>query len=63
MKIFLTDVWVMLDGQKMLWLPRDIRSTYTAVYKSKIAIGCESGRMVFLDIKHRRDYYGSVGSI
>jgi WD40 repeat protein len=40
--------WVTLNGQETLWLPPDYRPGAFAVSNSVTAIGCRSGRILFL---------------
>jgi hypothetical protein len=48
-RIFLQGDWVALNGKEILWLPPNYRAISTAVYKGIVAIGCPSGRVVFLE--------------
>jgi WD40 repeat protein len=40
--------WVILNGQKVLWLPPDYRPVRVAIYNGVMAAGCSSGRIFFL---------------
>jgi hypothetical protein len=41
--------WLVSEGRKMLWLP-DARPGCSTVYKHSIAIGCPSGRVVYIEL-------------
>jgi WD40 repeat protein len=40
--------WVTFNGKEIIWLPPDYRPGLIAVYYDIIAIGCPSGRILFL---------------
>ncbi|KAL7798166.1 hypothetical protein V8C37DRAFT_247410 [Trichoderma ceciliae] len=41
-------VWILRGQKRVLWLPPEYRPSEMAVYDGLVAIGCESGRMLFL---------------
>ncbi|KFA81583.1 hypothetical protein S40288_09617 [Stachybotrys chartarum IBT 40288] len=43
-------LWVMKDGERMLWLPPGYRSMVSAVFGEGIAIGCRSGRVLMMKL-------------
>lgn len=47
-KIIIERNWVVLEGRIKLWLPPDVRPGCSAVYENSIAIGCPSGRVVYI---------------
>jgi WD40 repeat protein len=49
--IFVKDQWIARGGNNFLWLPTEYRSTITAVHRNTTAIGCNSGRVLILNIK------------
>lgn len=45
--------WITFDGVKLLWLPAEYRPYDTnafAIHANKLAIGCPSGRVIFLTL-------------
>jgi WD40 repeat protein len=52
-KIYVERSWLVSEGQKMLWLPPDVRPGRVGsitVYERSIAIGSESGRVVCIEL-------------
>ncbi|OWT42589.1 vegetative incompatibility protein HET-E-1 [Pochonia chlamydosporia 170] len=45
--------WVTFNGENILWLPMDFRPTCSAVSESTVVIGCNSGRVLVLDLSNR----------
>ncbi|KFA55450.1 hypothetical protein S40293_09850 [Stachybotrys chartarum IBT 40293] len=43
-------LWVMKDGERMLWLPPGYRSMVSAIFGEGIAIGCRSGRVLMMKL-------------
>ncbi|KAH6959986.1 hypothetical protein BKA56DRAFT_500329, partial [Ilyonectria sp. MPI-CAGE-AT-0026] len=41
-------IWIVKDGQSMLWLPPEYRASSSAVAGSTVAIGCRSGRVLVM---------------
>ncbi|ROT35723.1 prolyl oligopeptidase-like protein [Sodiomyces alkalinus F11] len=41
-------VWIVKHDQRMLWLPSEYRPLTSAIYKSTIALGCSSGRVLII---------------
>ncbi|KAH8665172.1 WD40-repeat-containing domain protein [Tricladium varicosporioides] len=46
--------WIMWNGQNVLWLPSDYRSTYSAVASGTIAIGCSSGCVLIINFSSEK---------
>lgn len=42
--------WVMRQSEKLLWLPPEYRPGHATIYKSKIAIGSETGNVIILNL-------------
>ncbi|KAH7173307.1 uncharacterized protein B0J16DRAFT_311083 [Fusarium flagelliforme] len=40
--------WITKHGKKILWLPAEFRPGRSAVFKSTVAIGCNSGRVLIM---------------
>ncbi|KAI6772979.1 hypothetical protein HG530_003937 [Fusarium avenaceum] len=40
--------WVGRYGENILWLPLEYRSQFSAIFKSTVALGCESGRVLIM---------------
>jgi WD40 repeat protein len=49
-KISVDTNWLTLKEWNMLWFPSDIRPSISAVHKCSIAIGCESGRVLCIEL-------------
>ncbi|KAF4952428.1 hypothetical protein FSARC_12645 [Fusarium sarcochroum] len=43
-------IWLMKHGEKLLWMPPDYRPSHACISGSTIAIGAESGRVLFLHL-------------
>ena len=43
--------WITLNGRKLLWLPQEYRPWSSIVTKQTVAIGCVSGRILFISLK------------
>lgn len=41
-------MWIVKDGQNMLWLPAEYRPFSSAVVETTVAIGCRSGRVLMM---------------
>jgi hypothetical protein len=50
--------WVTFGGQEQLWLPPDYRPGSIAIYHRDIAIGCPSGRVLFLQLNCKKEENG-----
>ncbi|CAJ0553207.1 Ff.00g117190.m01.CDS01 [Fusarium sp. VM40] len=48
-RINITGQWIVKDGEKVLWLPSEYRPKSSAVFKSTVAIGCDSGRVLIMN--------------
>ncbi|KAH7252726.1 hypothetical protein BKA59DRAFT_436883 [Fusarium tricinctum] len=40
--------WIVKDGENVLWLPPEYRPESLAVFKSTVAVGCDSGRVIIM---------------
>ena len=47
--IFVTEQWVALDTENLLWLPPEYRPTHSAVSGSILVLGHASGRVTFME--------------
>ena len=47
-QIFVKETWVVLDMEKVLWLPSDYRATCVAVWNNILVFGHASGRVTFI---------------
>ncbi|KAJ6070716.1 hypothetical protein N7467_012035 [Penicillium canescens] len=43
--------WIILNGEKVLWLPREARPSCSAIKDSTLALGHESGRVSFIGFR------------
>ncbi|KAJ5917576.1 hypothetical protein N7466_011130 [Penicillium verhagenii] len=51
--------WITYNGLKLLWLPSEYRPNYHdtfARYATRLAIGCSSGRVIFLVLSERNPF-------
>lgn len=46
--VHISGEWIVKDGENVLWLPSDYRPWSSAVFKSTVAIGCDSGRVLIM---------------
>lgn len=44
------DEWITWSGGKLLWLPADFRSQYSAVANSTVVIGSPAGKLIFISL-------------
>jgi uncharacterized protein with WD repeat len=49
--LFVSDQWIMLESQKLLWLPSEYRATCTAVLGQRVVLGHSSGRLSFFHLQ------------
>ncbi|KAF5630239.1 vegetatible incompatibility het-e-1 [Fusarium tjaetaba] len=47
--------WIVKNGEKVLWLPPNYRPASSAVFKSTVAAGYESGRVIIMRFSEDRD--------
>jgi WD40 repeat protein len=52
-EIDVQDQWIIWRKQKVMWLPREYRTTVFAARKSTVVLACRSGRVVMVDIDRR----------
>ena len=45
--------WIMKNGENLIWLPSGYRPLRSAVFKSIIALGCRSGRVIMMRLSSR----------
>jgi hypothetical protein len=48
--VFVQDQWVLLDQQRLLWLPSEYRPTCSTVDKDVVCLGHLSGRITLLKV-------------
>ena len=48
--VFVRDPWVLINDNRMLWLPTDYRNAESVVYGNVIGPGCASGRVTLMEL-------------
>lgn len=43
------DEWIVLTEEEVLWIPSDVRPCVPAIHSSQLALGLQSGRVIFFD--------------
>ena len=49
--LYVLNDWVIEEGERILWLPRDYRATCVAVWNGMVVLGHSSGGISFLEFK------------
>ena len=49
--LYVLNDWVIEEGERILWLPRDYRATCVAVWDGMVVLGHQSGGISFLEFK------------
>jgi WD40 repeat protein len=48
-RIFVTDRWLAMGSEEMLWIPANFEPTCTAFRSNRVALGYSSGKVIFLE--------------
>ncbi|BDD57631.1 hypothetical protein MAP00_002978 [Monascus purpureus] len=49
-EVVIENPWIACKGYNILWLPPEYRSNVSAVYATKVAIGCSSGQVLLFEL-------------
>ncbi|EED11615.1 WD-repeat protein, putative [Talaromyces stipitatus ATCC 10500] len=49
-KVVIENQWIACNGYNILWLPPEYRSNVSAVYATKVAIGCSLGQVLLFEL-------------
>ncbi|EED22763.1 hypothetical protein TSTA_062500 [Talaromyces stipitatus ATCC 10500] len=49
-EVVIENPWIAYIGYDFLWLPPEYRSNVSAVYATKVAIGCSSGQVLLFEL-------------
>ena len=49
--------WITRNGSNFLWLPSEYRAVALALYGSRLALALETGRVIFIGLKHSGDLF------
>ena len=48
--VFVSDPWILINNERMLWLPADYRNAESTVYGNFIGLGCPAGRVTVIEL-------------